>query len=103
MASISGLKQQLRALASLPAEVAELRQAVADMNHIIVTLLPAIHHVVSSLNHDVHADAENVLPLFHGYVERLRLDADTAIGASQVIERQLADLEQAIASLRRDA
>ena len=102
MASISGLTRRFRAFASLPAEVAALRQTTDEMNHIIVTLVPAIHHTLSSLSHDVHSNAEDVLPLFHGYVERLRLDADTAIGATQVIERQLAELEHTIASLRRD-
>jgi len=32
----------------------------------------------------------------------LRLDADTAIGAAQVIERQLSELEHTIAAIRRD-
>jgi hypothetical protein len=29
-----------------------------------------------------------------GYAERLRLDADTAVGAAQVIERQIAQMQQ---------
>jgi hypothetical protein len=29
-----------------------------------------------------------------GYAERLRLDADTAVGAAQVIERQIALMQQ---------
>ena len=72
------------------------------MNHIIVTVVPAIHHTLTLLSHDVHANADGVLPLFVGYTERLRLDADTAIGATQIIERQLSELEHTIASLRRD-
>ncbi len=102
MASISGFPRRLRALASLPAEIAALRETVDQMNHIIATLVPAIHHTISTLSHDVHGNAEDVLPLFVGYAERLRLDADTAIGATQVIERQLSELEHMIASLRRD-
>ena len=54
------------------------------------------------MNHDVHSGAEDALPLFVGYAERLRLDADTAIGATQVIERQLSELEHAVANIRRD-
>ena len=102
MAWISGLTRRLRAFAALPAEVAALRETVDQMNHVIVTLIPAIHHTVSELSHDVHAGAEESLPLFVGFAERLRLDADTAIGATQVIERQLSELEHTIASLRRD-
>jgi hypothetical protein len=102
MASLSGLTRRLRSFASLPAEVAALRETVDGMNHIIVTLIPAIHHTVTQLSHDVHAGSEDALPLFVGYAERLRLDADTAIGAAQVIERQLAELEHTIAALHRD-
>lgn len=103
MALFSRLTGRLRAFAALPAEVAALREIVDQMNHIVVTVVPAIHHTVSQLSHDVHAGSEDVLPLFVGYAERLRLDADTAIGATQVIERQLAELEHTIAGLRRDA
>ncbi len=59
-----------------------------------------MHSVLMALNHEVHSGSEEALPLFLGHAERLRLDADTAIGAVQVIERQLAELEQAIAALR---
>jgi hypothetical protein len=102
MASISGFTRRLRAFAALPADVAALRQTIDEMNHIIVTLVPSIQHTISTLSHDVHSNAEDVLPLFVGYAERLRLDADTAIGATQVIERQLSELEHTLASLRRD-
>ncbi len=91
MPSISGLFRRLRALGTLPAQVAELRATVEQMNHTLMTL-----------NHEVRSGAEASLPLFLGYSERLRLDADTAIGAAQVIERQLSELEQTIATLRRD-
>ena len=109
MASISQLTRRVRAFAALPTAVAELRetldqmnQLITQMNHIIVTLVPATNHTVTQLNHDVHAGAEDALPLFVGYAERLRLDADTAIGATQVIERQLSELEHAVANIRRD-
>ncbi len=91
MPSLSGFVRRLRALISLPAQVSELRAIVEQMNHTLMTL-----------NHEVHSGAEESLPLFLGYSERLRLDADTAIGAAQVIERQLAELEQTISTLRRD-
>lgn len=102
MASISGLTRRLRAFAALPSEVAALRQVIDEMNHIIVTLVPATNHTVTQLNHDVHAGAEDALPLFVGFAERLRLDADVAIGATQVIERQLSELEHAIANIRNN-
>lgn len=53
------------------------------------------------LNHDVRSGAEQSLPLFLGYLERLRLDADTAVAAVDVIERQLAEM-RTIAELRHD-
>jgi hypothetical protein len=53
--------------------------------------------VLLELNHDVRSGADASLPLFLGYAERLRLDTDTAIGAAQVIERQLSVLESLIA------
>jgi hypothetical protein len=72
-------------------QVADLREKVDQM-----------HRVLMTLNHEVHAGSEEALPLFVGYAERLRLDADTAIGAAQVIERQLSELEHTIAALRSD-
>jgi len=80
--------------AALSAEVAALREVVLNINH-VVTQLQA---TVNELNHDVRSGAEQSLPLFLGYSERLRLDADTAIGATQVIERQLALLEVRLAA-----
>jgi len=50
--------------------------------------------IVKSLNHDIRSGSERSLPLFMGYADRLRLDADAAIGATQVIERQIAQLQQ---------
>ena len=75
-------------LTALTAEVAALREVVLNINH-----------VVTELNHDIRSGAERSLPLFLGYSERLRLDADTAIGATQVIERQLALLDERIAAV----
>jgi hypothetical protein len=50
--------------------------------------------ILQSLNHDIRSGSERSLPLFMGYAERLRLDADTAVGAAQVIERQIALMQQ---------
>jgi hypothetical protein len=50
--------------------------------------------ILQSLNHDIRSGSERSLPLFMGYAERLRLDADAAVGAAQVIERQIAQMQQ---------
>ena len=81
-------------VAALTAEVAALRDVVLNINHLVTQL----HEIVNELNHDVRSGAEQSLPLFLGYSERLRLDADTAIGATQVIERQLALLDERLAA-----
>jgi len=36
-----------------------------------------------------------------GYTERLRLDAETAVGVAQVIERRLLELEDRLDSIAR--
>lgn len=95
MASFEALKGRIRGdqTAALAAEVAALREVVLNINHLVTQL----HETVNELNHDVRSGAEQSLPLFLGYSERLRLDADTAIGATQVIERQLALLDERLA------
>ena len=65
------------------AEVAEMRNQIQVMSD-----------VLQSLNHDIRSGSERSLPLFMGYAERLRLDADTAVGAAQVIERQIDQIHQ---------
>lgn len=77
-------------VAALSAEVAALREVVLGINHLVAEM----HPVLMELNHDVRSGSERALPLFLGYAERLRLDADTAIAATQVIERQLALLDE---------
>lgn len=96
MASLQGLTSRIRGehLAALSAEVAALREVVLNINHVVTQT----HDTVNQLNHDVRAGAEQSLPLFLGYAEKLRLDADTAIGATQVIERQLALLDERLAA-----
>ena len=68
---------------ALRAEVAEMRNQIQVMSDIL-----------QSLNHYIRSGSERSLPLFMGYAERLRLDADTAVGAAQVIERQIDQIHQ---------
>ena len=76
-------------------DVRALRVEVAEMrNQIQIT-----SDILQSLNHDIRSGSERSLPLFMGYAERLRLDADTAVGATQVIERQIAQLQQRLDQL----
>ena len=72
-----------RDVRALRAEVAEMRNQIQVMGDIL-----------QSLNHDIRSGSERSLPLFMGYAERLRLDADTAVGAAQVIERQIVQMQQ---------
>jgi hypothetical protein len=81
-------------VAALSADVAALRDVVLNINHVVTQL----QETLNQLNHDVRSGSEQALPLFLGYSERLRLDADTAIGATQVIERQLALLDERLAA-----
>lgn len=99
MASVKGLIGRLRGdqVAALAAEVAAMREVVLNINHVVTEL----QSTVMEMNHDIRSGAERSLPLFLGYSERLRLDADTAIGATQVIERQLALLDQRLAAAER--
>ena len=71
-------------------DVRALRAEVAEMRNQI----QVIGDVLQSLNHDIRSGSERSLPLFMGYAERLRLDADAAVGATQVIERQIAQMQQ---------
>ncbi len=77
-----------RDVRALRAEVAEMRNQIQVMGDIL-----------QSLNHDIRSGSERSLPLFMGYAERFRLDADTAVGATQVIERQIAQLQQRLDQL----
>ena len=76
-------------------DVRALRSEVADMRNQVQVM----SDVLQSLNHDIRSGSERSLPLFMGYAERLRLDADTAVGATQVIERQIAQLQQRLDQL----
>ena len=74
--------------------MAALREVVLNINHVVTQL----ETTINEMNHDIRSGAERSLPLFLGYSERLRLDADTAIGATQVIERQLALIDDRLAA-----
>lgn len=96
--SMRGLIGRIRGdrIAAVAADVAELREIVLTINHLVSEMQPAVQAmsaVVLELNHDVRAGSERALPLFVGYTERLRLDADTAASAVEIIERQLAVLD----------
>lgn len=69
-------------VSALEADLAQTRQLVAEM-----------HRVLMELNHEIRGGGEQVLPLFLGAADRLRLDADSAIAVTEVIERQLALLD----------
>jgi hypothetical protein len=58
-----------------------------------------LKHVVYQLNHDVHSGADRALPLFLGYADRFRTDAETAVSASVTIDRQLALIEHRLEQL----
>ncbi len=96
MASIKGLIGRLRGdrIDQLAVDVAEMKRVLLEMNHRV----QVINTTLLELNHDVRSGAEENLPLFLGYTERLRLDAETAIATTQVIERQLALIEDHLIS-----
>lgn len=79
------------------AEIAELRVVVEQMRGQIET----IDRILQGLNHDIRSGADRSLPLFLGYAERLRLDADTAAGVAQVIERRLTEFEDRLDDLAK--
>lgn len=60
-----------------------------------------VERIILALNHDVRHGAGESLPLFLGYTERLRLDAETAVGVAQVIERRLLELEDRLDAIAR--
>ena len=78
--------------AGLRADVADLRAAVEHLTNL-----------VAALNHDVRSGSLEGLPLFFGYAERFRTDADTMVGVSSVLDRQLARLEECVSSLKEQS
>jgi hypothetical protein len=73
-------------------DVAALRSEVRELRDVVMRL----NHLVGELYHDVKTGSEAGLPLFLGYAERFRTDADTVVGASVVIDRQLQRLERQV-------
>jgi hypothetical protein len=94
---MKGIAERVRGddVKRLADEVAALRALVYEMNHRITQMAD----VVETLNHDVRSGADEALPLFHGYLERVRNDAETSLSAAQVIERQLALLDDRLRQL----
>ena len=76
-------------------------------SRICALLVEHLTNLVAALNHDVRSGSLEGLPLFFGYAERFRTDADTMVGVSSVLDRQLARLEECVSALkeqsRRDA
>ena len=97
MASLRGVVGRIRGdqVAALSADVAALRDIVLELNHNVSEM----RETLMALNHDVRAGSEEALPLFLGYAERFRTDADTMVGASELIDRQLGLIEQHVARL----
>src|SRR6478735_8351184 len=65
-----------------------LQHVVESMNHTVVQLAGTVER----LDHDVRNGADDSLPLFLGYADRLRTDTDTSIAVAQAIEREVAGL-----------
>lgn len=101
MPSMKGIAERVRGddVKRLADEVAALRALVYEMNHRVTQMAD----VVEALNHDVRSGADEALPLFHGYLERVRNDAETSLSAAQVIERQLALLDDRLGRLDQRA
>jgi hypothetical protein len=82
-------------IAALAEQVAALRELVGSVNH----RLGAVEDVLQTLNHDVRAGSEDVLPMFLGYAQRFRTDADTMVGVTELIDRQLALITEQVERL----
>jgi uncharacterized small protein (DUF1192 family) len=83
----------------LAQQVADTREMVASINH----RLGAVEDVLQALNHDVRTGSEDVLPMFLGYAQRFRTDADTMVGVTELIERQLALITEQVERLAATA
>ena len=97
MPNVKGIAGRVRGddMKHLAEEVAALKALVYEMNHRVTQMA----EVLTTLNHDVRSGADEALPLFHGYLERVRTDAETSLSATQVIERQLATLDERLREL----
>jgi hypothetical protein len=97
MSVLSSLKARVRGddVKALRDELAVVRELVATINH----RMGEIERVVTTLNHDVRAGAGDVLPMFLGYAERFRTDADTMVGVTELVDRQLALITEQVERL----
>jgi hypothetical protein len=73
-------------IVALGEQLAAMRDVLESVNH----RLAAVEEVLHTLNHDVRAGSQDVLPMFLGYAQRFRTDADTMVGVTELIDRQLA-------------
>jgi hypothetical protein len=94
MSVVSSLKARVRGddIQALRDELGSVREMVASINH----RMGEIERVVEALNHDVRSGAGDVLPLFLGYAERFRTDADTMVGVTELVDRQLAMIAEQV-------
>ena len=94
MSVVSSLKARVRGddIQALRDELGSVREMVATINH----RMGEIERVVETLNHDVRSGAGDVLPLFLGYAERFRTDADTMVGVTELVDRQLAMIAEQV-------
>jgi hypothetical protein len=97
MGRLAGVARRVRGVDKtlLAQQVADTREMVASINH----RLGAVEEVLQALNHDVRTGAEDVLPMFLGYAQRFRTDADTMVGVTELIDRQLALITEQVERL----
>lgn len=97
MSVVSLLKRRIVGtdIAELRSEIESVRTTVESVNHRVVVL----EELLQNLNHDVRAGSGEVLPMFLGYAERFRTDADTMIGVTELVERQLAQITDQVERL----
>lgn len=99
MSRLMSMARRLRGddVAAVRADIAAIRSQITEirdgLNHLGV--------VIGELNHDIRTGSEAGLPLFLGYAERFRTDAETVVGASVTIDRQLRRLSDEVDRLRR--
>jgi hypothetical protein len=82
-------------ITALGEQLAAMRDVIESVNH----RLGAVEDVLHTLNHDVRAGSQDVLPMFLGYAHRFRTDADTMVGVTELIDRQLALITEQVERL----
>jgi len=84
---------QTRVLREEVADLRELALQTRAMTAQIREVVMGLNEIVGTLNHEVHHGMPSGLPLFVGVAERLRTDAEAAVGAAETIDRQLRRIE----------